>query len=116
LGKRTKAAVQMVALGHHGLLAWHTIYWHLNGTQKSSSTPWAITGGPPRRVSGTTWPHGSGWNLLGLYGEVHRPGRIQGQQDEHFASEEESEPSDAGQEAASGTAKGEEAKASELVA
>ncbi len=33
MGKRTKAAIQAVILaGLMGLLTWHTIWWHANGT------------------------------------------------------------------------------------
>ena len=99
----------MVVLGVlTGLLAWHTIYWHTNGTQKELFD-----------AMGDNWwatAKGVGYNL-GLMMERftdlvgYKVSKI-----EHFATEEQSEPSDAGQEAASGTAKGEEAKASELVA
>jgi len=35
LGKRTKAAIQAVILAAlMGLLTWHTIWWHVNGTHK----------------------------------------------------------------------------------
>jgi hypothetical protein len=35
LGKRTKAAIQAAILaGLMGLLAWHTILWHIDGTHK----------------------------------------------------------------------------------
>jgi len=108
----------MVVLGViTGLLAWHTIYWHLNGTQEELF-----------RAMGDSWwatAKGVGYNLglmagagilLGLLMERftdlvgYRVSKI-----EHFASEEESE-SDAGKEVATEAVKGEEAKTSELVA
>jgi len=119
LGKRTKAAAQMLVLGIVvGLLAWHTIYWHLNGTQEELF-----------KAIGDSWwdtTKGVGYNLglmaaagilLGLLMEKftdlvgYKISKI-----EHFASEEDSEASAAGKEAAPAIGKGEEPKASELVA
>ena len=109
----------MVVLGVlTGLLAWHTIYWHLNGTQKElfdamGDNWWATAKG----VGYNLGLMAAAGMLLGLMMERftdlvgYKVSKI-----EHFATEEQSEPSDTGQEAASGTAKGEEAKASELVA
>ena len=108
----------MVVLGViTGLLAWHTISWHLDGTHKElfdamGDSWWATAKG----VGYNLGLMASAGMLLGLLMERftdlvgYKVSKI-----EHFASEE-SEPSDAGKEVAAETAKGEEAKASELVA
>ena len=109
----------MVVLGViTGLLAWHTIYWHMNGTQKELFD--AMGDGLWATAKGVGYNLGlmaAAGILLGLLMERftdlvgYKVSKI-----EHFASEEGSEPGDAGREAASGTARGEEVKASELVA
>ncbi len=109
----------MVVLGViTGLLAWHTISWHIDGTHKElfdamGDSLWATAKG----VGYNLGLMAAAGILLGLLMEKftdlvgYKVSKI-----EHFASEEGSEPGEAGTQVASETAKGEEAKASEMVA
>jgi hypothetical protein len=118
LGKRTKAAIQAVVLAVlTGLLAWHTIYWHMNGTHQALF----------EAIGDTWWDTAKGvlYNLglmaatgllLGLF--MERFTDLVGYQVkkiEHFENETASDSSDAWDERAAESDKQDEARVAELV-
>jgi hypothetical protein len=98
LGKRTKAAIQAIVLATlMGLLTWHTIAWHVDGTHEElynaiGDTWWSTT----KAVLYNLGLMAAAGLLLGLFSEQitnllgYEVKRI-----EHFSEEEAQEPATA---------------------
>ena len=94
MGKRTKAAIQAAILAALvGLLAWHTISWHIDGTQKAlfdgiGESWWGTTKGVLYNIG----LMGATGVLLGVF--MEKLTDIVGyevKKIEHFADEDEAE-------------------------
>lgn len=98
MGKRTKAAIQAAILAAlMGLLTWHTIWWHVNGTHESLynaiGESWWSTAKAVLYNLGLMAAAGL---LLGLFSEqVTNMMGYEVKKIEHFADEGEPEPATA---------------------
>lgn len=94
MGKRTKAAIQALILAAlMGLLTWHTISWHVNGTHESlyngiGESAWATT----KAVVYNLGLMAAAGLLLGMFSEqITNMLGYEVKKIEHFADEEEAE-------------------------
>ncbi len=98
MGKRTKAAIQAVVLAAlMGLLTWHTIWWHANGTHTElynaiGETWWSTT----KAVLYNLGLMAAAGLLLGLFSEqITNLVGYEVKRIEHFSDEGEPEPATA---------------------
>jgi hypothetical protein len=98
MGRRTKAAMLAVILATvMGLLTWHTIWWHVNGTHESlyngiGDSAWSTT----KAVFYNLGLMAAAGLLLGLFSEqITNMLGYEVKKIDHFADESEAEPATA---------------------